>query len=247
VIVPTPTPVPTPPIQITSVNPQMVYAGQQGFRLEVNGVDLPPDTRIYFNGAQLPTTFVNGQRLVAEITPNLIAQDGGRQIVVQTADNKKWSNAITMMVQAPPMPQFQYVGAILRTRSNNDTAIFERQGKTGNFSQRLNDVIDDRFRLVSIARPEVVVEDTQLGFRYRIPLSRPQAGGSGGGGGGNFGPPKGGGITDGTFVPFDPNTQKDIPGIPNNIPRYVPPQAGVSAPITAQPQTKKDVDDDDNN
>ena len=245
VVVPTPTPVPTPPIQITSVNPQMVWAGQQGFRLEVNGVAIPAESRIYFNGTQLPTTVVNGQRLVAEIQSNLISQEGGRQIIVQTPDNKLYSNSLMLTVQAPPTPQFQYVGAILRARANNDTAIFERQGKA--FSQRLNDVIDDRFRLVSISRPEVVVEDTQLGFRYRIALSKPQ--GSGGAGGG-VGPPKGG-VGDNNFVPFDPNSQKEIPGIPNNIPRYMPPpqpQPGAAGvPITGQPQQKKDVDDDDNN
>src|SRR2546423_13599186 len=124
-----------------------------------------------------------------------------------------------MNVQAPPMPQFQFIGAILRARANNDTAIFDRPGKPGNFSQRLNDVIDDRFRLVSISRNEAVVEDTQLGFRHRLPLAKGQPGATGGA-------PGKGGFPDGSVVPFDPNTfQKgDIPGIPNSIPRYVAPQ-----------------------
>ena len=144
-----------------------------------------------------------------------------------------------MTVQAPPYPQFQYTGAILRARANNDTAIFERQGKPGNFSHRLNDVIDDRFRLVSISRAEVIVEDTQLGFRHRILLSKPQSGAGGGG------QPNKGGFPDGSFVPFDPSSiTKDIPGIPNSIPRYVPPQP--IQPSSAKDQ-KKDVDDEDNN
>jgi len=230
----------------------MVYAGQQGFRLEVNGVSIPPGSRIFFNGTQLPTTVVNGQRLVAEIQGNMIAQEGNRQIEVRTPETKLYSNSLGLMVQAPPQPQFTYVGAMLRARANNDTAIFERQGKPGNFSQRLNDVIADRFRLVSISRPEVVVEDIQLGFRYRIPLAKAIAGSGGGsgGGGGNFPMVKGGGVVNDSSnfvpVPFDPNT-KDIPGIPNNIPRYVQPQPGLqNAPVT-QPQTKKDVDDSDSN
>jgi hypothetical protein len=244
VIVKTPTPEPTPPILIAYINPQNLYAGSRGFRLEVNGQKIPPDARIHFNGTQLPTTYINEQKVVTDISANMIAQEGSRQIILQTPDGKKYSNQLIMTVQAPPYPQFQYMGAILRARGNNDTAIFERQGKPGNFSQRLNDVIDDRFRLVSIARNEVIVEDTQLGFRHRLPLAKAQPGsGSGSGSGGNL--PYTKGSPDGTFTPpFDPSSiQKDIPGIPSNIPRYVPPQ---SAQPTSK-DAKKDVDDNDDN
>jgi hypothetical protein len=236
-----PTPVPTPPILANYINPQMVYAGSRGFRLEVNGDKIPPEARIYFNQTQMPTTYINAQRVVTDIPSNLVAQEGSRQIILQTPDGKTYSNPVMMTVQAPPVPQFQYIGAILRARGNNDTAIFERQGKPGNFANRLNDVIDDRFRLVSIARLEVVLEDTQLGFRHRLPLVKGQPG---------TGVPPGklgvGVPTDGTggFVPFDPNNQS-IPGIPNNVPRYVPPQPAQPSSVTA-PQ-KKDVDDDDPN
>jgi hypothetical protein len=105
-----PTPVPPPPITITSVNPQMVYAGQRGFRLEVNGQKIPADARIYFNQTQLPTTYINDQRVVTDISANMIAQEGSRQIIVQTPDGTKYSNQIIMTVQAPPVPQFQLSG-----------------------------------------------------------------------------------------------------------------------------------------
>jgi hypothetical protein len=237
IIIPTPTPVPPPPITITYIAPQGVYAGQRGFRLEINGQKIPADAHIYFNQTQLPTTFINDTKVVTDIPANLVAQEGPRQIILQTPDGKKYSNQLMMTVQAPPTPQFQYVGAILRARGNNDTAIFERQGKPGNFGQRLNDVIDDRFRLVSISRNEAILEDTQLGFRHRLPLVKGQPGAAGGA------PPGKGGFPEGTFVPYDQTTiQKgDIPGIPNNIPRYVPPAAAQPVPM------KKDVDDDDPN
>lgn len=244
VIIPTPTPVPTPPILVSYINPQGVYAGARGFRLEVNGQGIPADARIYFNQTELPTTFINEQRVVADIPANMIAQEGSRQIILQTPDGKKWSNQLMMNVQAPPTPQFQYIGAILRARSNNDTAIFERQGKPGNFSHRLNDVVDDRFRLVSISRSEVVFEDTQLGFRHRVPLTKAQPGASTGGGQGQPGLIKGG-FPDAGLV-SDPSMKGDIPGIPNNIPRYVPPPQP-AAPQVRQNEQKKDVDDDDNN
>lgn len=237
----TPTPAPPPPITITYVNPQGVFAGQRAFRLEVNGQKIPPDAHIYFNQTQLPTTYINEQRVVSDIPANLVAQEGSRQIILQTPDGKKYSNPMMLNVQAPPTPQFQFIGAILRARGNNDTAIFERPGKPGNFGHRLNDVIDDRFRLVSVSRAEAVVEDVTLDFkpRYRLPLINRNPAGTG------FAPTKGGGgssLSDGVNVPYDPGTfQKDIPGIPNNVPRYVPPPQPQIAPM------KKDVDDNDPN
>jgi hypothetical protein len=247
-IIPTPSPVPTPPIMLTFISPQAVFAGQSGFRLEVSGQSIPADARIYFDQAQMPTTFVNDQRLVTEIQANLIAQSGSHQIIVQTPDGKKYSNQVLLNVLAPPTPQFQFIGAILRARGNNDTAIFDKQGK-GNFAQRLNDIIDDRFRLVSISRSEAVVQDTQLGFKHKLPLAKPGSptgGTSGYGPMPSLGPGKTGGFKSG-FQQADPNSvpQGDIPGIPNNIPRYSPPT--VSQPQVSQPQKKEDVDDTDIN
>lgn len=244
VVVKTPSPVPTPPIMVTFVNPQAVYAGQGTFRLEVNGQGIPADARIYFNQTQMPTTFVNDQRLTTEIQANLIAQEGSRQIIVQTPDGKKYSNQIFLNVMAPPTPQFEFIGAILRARGNNDTAIFDKPGR-GNFSQRLNDIIDDRFRLVSISRSEAVVQDTQLGFKHRLALAKPGSPPAGGGVGPGLAPGKGGFPQSGGFQSYDPNSvPKDIPGIPNSIPRYVPPNA---IQPQAQPQKKEDVDDTDTN
>jgi hypothetical protein len=57
-----------------------------------------------------------------------------------------------------------------------------------------------------------------LGFRHRVPVTKSTGGGSTGPG---FRPDSG-------FTPFTPGggniPQGDIPGIPNNIQRYVPPQ-----------------------
>lgn len=241
-VIPTPSPVPTPPIQASFVNPQAVYAGQRGFRLEVNGNQIPPDARIYFNQTEMPTTYVNGQRVVTDIPANLIAQEGPRQIILQTPDGKKYSNPLMLTVQAPPRPTFTYIGMIGRKRYNNDTAYFIETEKSTPFGARLNDVVGGRFRLVDIAPNEVTFEDVSLGFKHRVPITKAAiTGGTGGApakGGGGFDQPPG--IIQ---SPYDqPTVQKDIPGIPNNIPRYVPPPQ-------AQPQPqneKKDVDDNDN-
>jgi len=235
---PTPAPPPpTPEINITAFSPTSVYAGSRGFRLEVTGERMQPDAKIYFSQSELATTFVNSQRMTADVPANFIAGEGPRQIIIQTPDGKKYSQSMTLNVQAPPKPGFQYIGMIARKRSNNDTAYFMDQGRQTPLSARLNDVVGGRFRLVSISADETVFEDVSLGFKHKVPLYRPAPGTSTGAPGR---PPTAGE----NYVPYNPNPNfqvqpgQSIPGIPDNIPRYVPPNANKQT-------DKKDQDDDD--
>jgi hypothetical protein len=237
---PPPTPTPTPDIYITGFNPGSVYAGSRGFRLEISGERMPANAKIYFSQNEVPTSFVNEQRMVADIPANFIAGEGPRQIIIQTPDGKKYSNAVTLNVQAPPKPQFQYIGMIARKRSNNDTAYFMEQGRQTPLSARLNDVVGGRFRLMSISADETVFEDVSLGFKHKVPLFRPAPGTV------SSQPARPNFPGGETYVPYTPNTNyqvppgQSIPGIPDNIPRYVPPNANRPAP-----PDKKDQDDDD--
>ena len=221
---------------IAFVMPQSVYAGGGNFRLEVNGDKFSPDADIYFNQSEFPTTYVNPQKMVADIPASMIASEGPKQVIIQTPDGKLYSNQILLTVQAPPKPQFQYIGMIARKRYNNDTAYFLEPGKQVPFGARLNDVVGGRFRVVSISSSETVLEDVNLGFKHNSRyIGLPGTGGNTGGGS-NDSP-------DGSYIPYNPNAptynQQNIPGIPNNIPRYVPPQQPPQTP----PQ--KDVDDND--
>lgn len=241
----TPLPTPTPEFDVKGVNPESVYAGSKSFRLDINGDKFTPDARVYLSQSELPTTFVSPQRLAADVPASYIAQEGPRQIIVQTPDGKKYSSQIMLNVQAPPKPDFQYIGMIARKRYNNDTAYFLEQGKQVPISARLNDLVGSRFRLVSISAAETVFEDVNLGFRHKVPLYRPAPGSTA------SQPP---GVRDGFpgsggFMPYNPNPNmpQNIPGIPENIPRYVPPGGNPQSPPIPQPQPKKDVDDDDDN
>ena len=233
-----PTPTPTPfPFRIAGVNPGSIYAGSQGFRMEVNGEGFTPDAHIYFNQNQLPTTFVNSQTLSANIPANFITQEGPRQIIVQNSDGKLYSDQFMWTVQAPPRPNLQYIGAIGRKRFNNDTAYFTEAGKPTPFGARLNDVVGGRFRLINITSNEVTFEDVNLGFKHRVPVAtgssssgRPTAG---------LGQPSRG-TNDGYPQVYDPSG--NIPGVPNNVPRYIPPQPQQPK---GTPNKDDDVDDED--
>ena len=233
------TPAPTPPIILAAINPQAIYAGSPGFRLEAIGQFIPADARIYFNQAEMPTTFINDQKLVADIPANLIAQEGPRQIIVQTPDGKLISNQLMWTVAAPPRPGFQYIGMIARKRYNNDTAYFTENGKPNPFGARLNDVVGGRFRLVDISAAEVVFEDVSLGFRHRVSISKTTTSGAGTGQ-----PGRPGFNNDPGFSPNNPSVNPFdgspcVPGIPCNVPRYVPPQP------KRTPDKNEDVDDND--
>lgn len=168
---PPPSPTPTPVFALSSVNPQNVYAGSKGFRLDIAGDRFTPDARIYFNQTEMPTKFVSPQSLTTNIPDNLIAQEGQRQIIVQTPDGRAYSFPLNMTVQAPPKPSnLQYIGMIGRTRYNNDTAYFMQQGNPNPFGARLGDVVGGRFKIISISAKEVMVEDANLGFKHRIPI-----------------------------------------------------------------------------
>jgi hypothetical protein len=221
VFIPSPTVAPTPPMRLMAVTPQNVYEGSKGFRIELNGDRFDPQSRIYFNQVEMPTIYVSPQKLMADIPANLIASEGQRQVMAQTPDGKLYSDQQFLYVQPAPKPTFQYIGMIARARGNNDTGVFERQGKP--FSQRLNDIVDQQFRLIRLSREEATFEDVNLGFKHRVPVSKsaPVAA--------SAGPARG---QDSGFAPFDPGAgvPQNIPGIPNNIQRYVPP------PTTQQQQ-----------
>lgn len=245
VFIPPPTPAPTPEFWIAGLSPPNLFAGSPGFRLQVSGDRFTPDSRIYFNQNELPTVYVSPQTLAADIPANFITQEGPRQIIIQTPDGQKYSNQMMLTVLAPPKPTFQYIGMIGRKRYNNDTAYFTDPGRPTPFSARLNDVVAGRFRLVDMSPVEVVFEDTSLGFRHRVAISKASTTGSGTGPG-----PRGFPSSDG-FVPFNPGEvpSGNIPGIPSNVQRVPvrpqPPQPQPRPP-QRQPESKekKDVDDD---
>ena len=258
-VVPTPIPVrsmtppppePTPDIILAAVNPQSVYAGASGFRMEIAGDRFTPDTKIYFEQQELPSSFISEQRMTADIPGILLRNEGGRSVMAQTADGTKRSFPVTFNIQPAPKPAFQYIGSLLRKRSNNDTAYFKEPGKEMPTSARLNDIVGGRFRLVSISAEKTVLQDINLDFnRVTLDLVVPTASVTSQPSSPGGVPGRGGFPGRQTYTPMNPNptlptqpTNSRIPGIPDNIPRYTPPASNSNT--RQPPTTKQDVDDD---
>ena len=239
--VPPPTPAPTPPIQLAAVNPQSVYAGSNGFRMEIAGNNFTPDTKIYMDQQELPTSYINETRMTADIPNVLIKNEGQRRLMAQTTDGTKHSNLVAFDIHPAPKPQVAYIGMIARKRANNDTAYFQETGKQTPTTARLNDVVGGRFKLVSVSDKEAIVEDVNLGFRHRITLkpatatSSAQPSGQPGRGFPGRSEP---GFPSSAPLPTNPSRP---PGIPANVPRYTPPASNSNR----SPNQKRDDDDDD--
>lgn len=240
-----PAPTPTPWFVAGFTQPQSVYAGSQGFRLEINGDRFTPDSRIYFNQTEMPTTFVNSQRVVTDIPASMIVAQGNAQIIVQTPDGVKNSNPISLTIMAPPRPTVQYIGLVGRKRYNNDTAYFQEANKPTPFSARLNDIVEKRFRLINISPQEVIFEDVDFKFKHRVPIVKATASASTGAPSNSY--PT---VNPGFGFPSAPqprmNPEDCPPGIPCNIPRV---QMGDPNQMKQQEQQKareqkEDVDDD---
>jgi hypothetical protein len=176
-ILPTPTPPPPPPLTARSLSPSNVYARTPGdFSLQVNGDKFTPAVRIFIDGRDLPTRFINAQQLFTTVPANLIANPGVRQVEVRTPDRTLYSNIISLNVTPAPVPNFAYVGLIAKPRYN-DTAVLQDKSSKDFINVQRGDAVGTRFKVVSISEREIKLIDTNLKITTTIPFSTDQSSG----------------------------------------------------------------------
>ena len=168
--VPTATPTPTPPVLLANVSPNTTYARTGDFLLEVSGDKFTPQMRIMVDATELPTRYVSPQQLTATVPASLIANPGARQVSARSSDGKLYSNPITLIVNAPPTPNYTYVG-IIGTPRYIDTAILQDKGSKEMLNVQRGDLLGGRFRVTSISEKELVFTDTNLKVKHTLPFS----------------------------------------------------------------------------
>ena len=180
----TPSPTPPPPILLASISPANAYARSPEFKLDVAGDKFTPETRIFFDGRELPTKYISPQQLSTTVPANFIGMPGARQIVVRTPDNSLYSNVVTLNVAAAPTPNYTYVGIISPTTHVGDTALVQDKNNKSILSVQRGDLLSGRFRVTSIGDKELVLMDATLKIQHKLamtegdkgigsPLSRP--------------------------------------------------------------------------
>lgn len=168
---PTPTPTPTPPVLLAAVSPSSVYARTDDFNLEVSGDKFTPEVRVTIDGQELQTRFVGMQQLSSKVPASLIANPGNRQVVVRSPDGRLYSNAVTLNVNQPPVPNFSYIGIIGITRGMLDVAMLQDKSSREIVKAQRGDVLGGRFRVSSISEKELVVVDTSLKIKHTLPFT----------------------------------------------------------------------------
>jgi hypothetical protein len=166
------TPTPTPPLMLSALSPQSVYAQTGEFRMQVSGDKFTPESRVHINEQEVPTQFVSAQQLTATVPAFQITSPGTRTIIVHTPDRLLYSNTATLNVMQPPMPQYTYIGYVQR-RDGQEFATLRDQGNKQKM-YRLNEVVGkelqggERFRITGISPKIVELTDTELKIKHPI-------------------------------------------------------------------------------
>lgn len=168
---PTPIPTPPPPLLLASLSPSSAYARSADFKLEISGDKFTPDTRIYYDGRELPTTYKGPQQLSATVSASLIATPGSHQIIVRNADNTLYSNTAQLNVAAPPTPNYLYVGIISPNNRVDDTALVQDRSNRNILNVKRGDLLSGRFRVTSISDKELVMVDTNLKIKHSLAMT----------------------------------------------------------------------------
>jgi hypothetical protein len=150
-------PPPPPPLTITSVRPPSAYAGQDEFTIEVSGVELPNDARIFLNSQPLTTTVESASQLKAVVKKSQVATPGQSGVTVRNQAGNLFSNQLALNVQDAPKPPYRsYVGRI-------DNLVFLARSDQDRESAFLGDVLDERWRVASVTNDNVTLEDLRIG------------------------------------------------------------------------------------
>lgn len=205
---PTPKPEPPPPLVLASLSPANVYARTGDFTLEISGDKFTAACAILVDNSPLPTRFINAQQLSATVTSAMIANDGARQIKISSPDGLLYSNTMPMMVTAPPVPDYLYIGIIGKAHYNDTAVLKDKTNPKELLNVQRGDVLGGRFKVTSISEREIALTDTTLRIRHTLPFVEEKSG-------------QATGTRPGTRGPLS-SGDSGIPGIPN-VPRYQPP------------------------
>jgi hypothetical protein len=166
-----PSPTPPPPLLLAALSPANVYARTDDFTLDVTGDKFTPAVRIVMDGRELPTRYVSPQQLSTTVPAAMIANPGQRAVSVKSSDGTLFSTQQFLNVTAPPTPNYNFVGIILKKGHIGDTAMLQDKSNKEILSVQRGDILGGRFRVISIADRELVFVDTNLKIKHQLTLT----------------------------------------------------------------------------
>jgi hypothetical protein len=180
---PPPIPLPPPPpptVTINNITPLSVYAQTKPFDLIVKGEKFSPEMHIYLNGnpSFAPTKFVSENELSATVPQQFFTNAQPLKVEVKQpgAEDKFFSNSITLTVSAPPQPRFTLVGVTAEAGGINPQAILlENENRQ---TAGIGDKVSNIYKVVNIGSNFIEVEDvtTAIGVRHQVKMKEETGG-----------------------------------------------------------------------
>ncbi|MDX1494038.1 MAG: Ig-like domain-containing protein, partial [Longimicrobiales bacterium] len=94
---------PTATPSIAFLNPASIQAGWGNFTLKVQGLDIPPQSRVTWNGVPLQSFYVNSTEIQATVSSSYVQAEGTAEVRVETPlPDSRASNALIFTIFARP-------------------------------------------------------------------------------------------------------------------------------------------------
>jgi hypothetical protein len=173
-----PTPVP-PPLQLVGINPAGTLARTEEFNLTVTGLKFPADARIFLDGREIQTQYLDESHLQGVVTAEMKRNPGNLGVQVRSiSDAKMYSNSLSLNVAEPPPPPYRYVGLIVSKQGT--IAVLKAQADEDMISVKKGQVLGKppKWEIVSISPQRIEIFDVQVKVSHVINFT----GDSGGGG-----------------------------------------------------------------
>ncbi|MDQ2856020.1 MAG: hypothetical protein M3R68_06805 [Acidobacteriota bacterium] len=166
-----PTPPPPPPVLLAAISPASVFARTDDFTLEATGDKFTPAVHIVIDGRELPTRYVSAQQVSATVPAAIIANAGQRQVSVKSSDGSLYSLPLSLSVNPPPVPNYNFIGLLGKKRNIGDTALLQDKSNKEVVSVQRGDILAGKFRVTSISDRELVLVDTNLKIKHLLTLT----------------------------------------------------------------------------
>jgi hypothetical protein len=156
-----------PAIELVSTVPDSAYIQTEPLKLLVRGIKLKPQMEVIISGVPAVTDFINDRELRATLPVELLKV--ARRLRVEVRDINQAaarSNQLTLTITSPPPPPFIFTGQVSETGGVNTRVILLSEKEQ--LSARVGDLVDNRWRLVSVSGDYLTVDDLQLNCRHQL-------------------------------------------------------------------------------
>ena len=151
------------------INPAGTIAKTEELNLTVTGLKFPADARIFYDGREIQTQYLDESHLQGVITADLKRNPGNPGIQVRSlSDSKLFSNSLSFNVAEPPAPPYRYVGLIVSKQGS--IAVLKAQADEDMINVKKGSVLGKppRWEVLSISPQRIEIMDVNIKVQHVI-------------------------------------------------------------------------------